>query len=108
MKTFSFVLALASLLLAMGCSPAAEQKSAPAAQAEFKLTGSIKDIMDSIVDPSADTLWGSGATTVDAQGMHERFPRTDEEWQEVRRQAIRLMEATNLLVMPGRIVAKPG
>ena len=108
MKTLFFVSGVAVLLLAMGCAPAAEQKSAPAAQADFRLTGSIKDIMDSFVDPSADTLWESVATTVDAKGTHERFPRTDEEWQEVRRQAVRLLEATNLLVMPGRIVAKPG
>ncbi len=29
------------------------------------------------------------------------------EWQEIRRKAITLVEATNLLVMPGRIVARP-
>jgi hypothetical protein len=36
------------------------------------------------------------------------MPRTDEEWAEVRRNGIRLMEATNLLMIPGRRIAKPG
>jgi hypothetical protein len=33
---------------------------------------------------------------------------TDEEWELTRQGAIRLVEATNLLVMPGRSVARPG
>src|SRR5207247_1652641 len=43
-----------------------------------------------------------------AKGVEEKFPRTDEEWKQVRRHAIMLLEATNLLQMPGRHVAKPG
>jgi len=64
--------------------------------------------MDSIVDPSADEIWESVATVVDANGIHDKFPQTDEEWKAVRRDAIRLLEATNLLQMPGRQVAKHG
>jgi len=64
--------------------------------------------MDSLVDPSGDFLFDSVATIVTARGTEERAPRTDEEWTSVRRAAIRIMEATNLLLMPGRHVAKPG
>jgi hypothetical protein len=64
--------------------------------------------MDSIIDPSADELWESVATVVDATGIHEKFPRTDEEWIAVRRDAIRLLEGSNLLLIPGRHVAQPG
>ena len=64
--------------------------------------------MDSIVDPSADELWESVATTVDATGVHDKYPQTDEEWKAVRRDAIRLLEGSNLLLIPGRNVAKPG
>jgi hypothetical protein len=71
-------------------------------------TATIKDIMDSLVDPSADFLWDSVATIVSAAGTEERAPKTDEEWTNVRRNAVRLIEATNLLVMEGRHVAKPG
>jgi len=71
-------------------------------------TSTIKDIMDSVVDPSADAVWDAVATTVSAAGIDERRPRTDEEWANVRRHAVALLEATNLLLMEGRHVAKPG
>jgi len=64
--------------------------------------------MDSLVDPNADILWESVATTVSADGIEEKAPRTEEDWAEVRRSAIALIEAANLLLVPGRRVAKPG
>jgi hypothetical protein len=75
---------------------------------EFHPTATIKDIMLSIVDPSADAIWESVATIVSVSGTEERAPQTDEEWATVRRSAVQLVEATNLLLMPGRHVAKPG
>jgi hypothetical protein len=77
-------------------------------ESPLRPTATIKDIMDSIVDPSADALWESVATIVSAAGIEERQPRTDEDWTNVRRRAIELVEATNLLIMEGRHVAKPG
>src|SRR5687768_17861626 len=68
-------------------------RSAPAEpQPEYRTTGTIKDLMDSIIDPAADELWGAVATTVDATGTHEKFPQNDEEWKQVRRSAIRRSE----------------
>ena len=64
--------------------------------------------MDSIVDPSADVLWDSVVTIVSAAGIEEKRPRTEEEWLTVRRSAVQLIEATNLLLIPGRHVARPG
>jgi len=64
--------------------------------------------MDSIVDPEADVIWNSVATIVSATGIEERAPKTDEDWATLRRSAIQLIEATNLLRIPGRQVAKPG
>ncbi len=80
----------------------------PASEAEFRPTATVKDIMDSMVDPSADFVWASVATVVDADGEHEKFPQTDEEWKDVRRRVITILEATNLLLVPGRHIAKPG
>ena len=68
----------------------------------------IKDIMDSVVDPSAEFLFESVAEIADEQGVREKAPQTDEEWKEVRLRAIALVEAPNLLVMTGRAVARPG
>jgi len=67
----------------------------------------IKDIMDSMVEPSADFIFDSVAQIADEHGITEKAPHTDEEWKEVRRKAVQLLEAPNLLVMPGRKAALP-
>jgi hypothetical protein len=71
-------------------------------------TATIKDLMDAIVDPSADDVWNAVSTTVGPEGTNDKVPRTDEEWTAARRGAIRLVEGANLLMMPGRHVARPG
>ena len=101
MKTLYSCLAL--VLFCAGCS----KPSSGAAQT-FILTATIKDIMDSMVEPSADEIWDSVATISNTAGIEERQPRTDEEWAAVRRRAITLLEATNLITIEGRHVAKPG
>jgi hypothetical protein len=63
--------------------------------------------MDSIIDPNAEAVWQAVGFTVDASGMHERSPQNDEEWRAVRRNAISLLEGSNLLLIPGRRVAQP-
>jgi hypothetical protein len=73
---------------------------------EYLPTATIKDLMDGIVDPSADDVWNAVATIVDATGVHEETPKTDEEWENTRLGALRVMEGANLLMMPGRHVAR--
>src|SRR5262244_3682492 len=98
-----------SVLLLTSCADKQQaNQAAPQGQAEYRTTATVKDIMDSMVDPGADFIWDSVATVVSAKGIEEKYPRTDEEWKEVRRRAIMVMEATNLLQIPGRHVAKPG
>ena len=58
--------------------------------------------------PNADVLWESVSTTINAEGTTEKQPRTDEDWKTVRRSAVALVEATNLLVMDGRKMAPAG
>jgi hypothetical protein len=69
---------------------------------------SIRDLMESIIDPSADGLWGAVGTVVDNEGIHELFPKTQEEWREPRRAAVRIIEGSNLLMMPDREAAPAG
>jgi len=64
--------------------------------------------MDSMVDPAADTIWDSVATKITTKGKQEKAPQTLEEWVTVRRSALQLVEASNLLQIPGRHVANPG
>jgi hypothetical protein len=68
----------------------------------------VKDLMESIIDPSADTLWGAAGTVIDKQGTQDLSPKTPEQWLDVRRAAVRIIEGANLLMMPGREVAPVG
>jgi hypothetical protein len=114
-KYFLFSAAGILLLLAAGCkssepaAPATPAATAAAADApQYRPTSTIKDIMDSEVDPSADYIWDAVATVISEKGIEEKFPKTAKDWAEIRRKAITLVEATNLLIMPGRMVAHPG
>lgn len=110
MPKFLPLLGLCLLGFTVSCS--APQQPPPEAQkpaeSDYTLTATIKDIMDSAVDPSADYIWESVGTEISARGTIERRPQNDEEWKEERRRAILLVEAANLLMMPGRRVAKAG
>lgn len=74
----------------------------------FQIMASIQELMDAIIDPSADALWDSVSITETAKGTVFHQPRSDEEWQQARRHAIALIEGTNLLVMDGRKLVAPG
>jgi hypothetical protein len=91
------------MLVATACSA-----PPPPPQPEFRPTSTVKDIMDSLVDPSADFIWDSVEVVVTAQGTEERAPKTDDEWKEVRRRAVAIIEASNMLLVPGRHIARPG
>jgi hypothetical protein len=74
----------------------------------FQIMASIQELMDAVIDPSADALWDSVSITTTTKGTVFHQPHSDEEWQEVRRRAIALIEGTNLLVMDGRKLVAPG
>ena len=104
MRRFTFLLLVGvSVFIVVACNRT--QPVPP--PSPLRPTATIKDIMDSMVDPSADVLWESVGTVESEAGFEERGPKTDEEWTNVRINAIRIVEATNLLVMDGRHVAKP-
>jgi hypothetical protein len=108
-RFITIILAGIVLMMCGSCTSQQPQSQTPQqGQPEYRLTATVKDIMDSMVDPGADFIWGAVETVVSAKGVEEKAPRTDEEWKEVRRHAIMLLEATNLLQMPGRQVAKAG
>ena len=95
-RSFSWLLgAGAALLVGVACSAPKSNglavttgvSPAPIGASEFRTTATVKDIMDSIVDPSADYLWDSVATIVTRAGTEERRPRTSDDWKNVRRRA---------------------
>jgi hypothetical protein len=78
------------------------------ATGDRQVYSTIKDLMESIIDPSADALWGAVGTVVDKEGIHESAPKTPEEWLDLRRATVRIIEGGNLLMMPGRDAASVG
>ena len=97
-----------SLVLVSLVTVGAFQGQGDPVQPQYLPTVAIRDLMIAMIDPSADVVWEAVSTTDTATGVEERAPSTDEEWLEVRRGAIQLLEAGNLLLMPGRPVARPG
>jgi hypothetical protein len=96
--------------LVLGCaiSLSACQNAVDPAQPEYVPSATIKDLMQSVIDPSADVVWNAVAIIETLDGTEDRAPETDEEWAAVRRGAIQLLESANLLLVPGRLVARPG
>jgi hypothetical protein len=112
-STNAVLLVLCGAWLQTGCKPtvppsAPVSGTAPTVAATLQPTAGIQDIMAYMIDPAADFLWASVSTTVTEAGTDEKQPRTDDEWNEVRKQAIILTEAANLIVMDGRRVAREG
>jgi cytochrome c556 len=75
---------------------------------EYTPSATVKDLMQGIIDPAADEVWLSVTTVMSQTGTVETVPKTDEDWAKVRHGAIKLTEASNLLIIPGRHVARPG
>jgi hypothetical protein len=98
MRDFKLIAAVLALALA-GCA----QRPAPA-PARFQPSASIQELMLTIVDPSADALWDSVSSETGPNGVEEHQPRTEDEWRAVRRHALLLIEAGNLLMIEGRQV----
>lgn len=110
MRTSGAILLLLVAAWSAACQapPAAPPPAAPAVDPPFRATSTIRELMQSMVAPSAQGLWDSVGRVSDAKGTRDLEPKSDEEWAAVRRHAVALMESTNLLLMPGRHVANEG
>jgi hypothetical protein len=65
---------------------------------------SVKQIMAGIVMPAAYVVFDSVSTIVDAKGVQENQPRTDQEWAVVGANAAALIESANMLLIGNRAV----
>ena len=80
--------------------------SAPPAAPTVTDDRTIKEIMDTMVDPNADILFGSVRQIADEHGISETAPQTDEDWEQVQRALAIRAKAPDLLTSDGRKVAK--
>jgi cytochrome c553 len=84
-------------ILASACGGAPEAPPTP-----FKPVADNFQMMEWIMDPAADVIWGSVGWIIDEKGTTELVPKTDEEWAAVRNAAAIVAESGNLLMMPSR------
>ena len=101
-KPFVSVLSLALLMMLSACAekPAAlvPAPSAPVAS-PIKPYASLQELMEDVVDRSADAVWESSGFVSDRNGLHDRSPKTDSQWLALRGNVITLIEAANLVMV---------
>jgi len=101
-----------ALCLALAAAACDAEPPVPAGATEdgppFRIAVSIEEVMRYMIDPAADSIWGSVVTIVTDDGIEEIVPETDEDWTALRGHAVTLTESTNLLLMEGRRVAAEG
>src|SRR5256712_7971983 len=98
MRTIVMLLALGAIV-SFGCGGSPQPPS-------FKPVADVKQLMQGAVDPSADVIWEATGTIISKDGVLERRPKNQAEWDTVRNAAIMLTESGNLLMMSPR--AKDG
>jgi hypothetical protein len=96
----------ALILLAMAGTFGAAACAAAPEPPPYRPVANVKELMESTVQPAAEVYWGAVATIVTREGVEERFPKTDEEWEAVWGSAITIAESGNLMMMSPR--AKEG
>jgi mono/diheme cytochrome c family protein len=88
-------LALACAVVLAGCTATNERPP-------FNSPLTILELMEWVLDPAADGIWGAVGWISNAEGEREFYPKTQEEWDVVRNSAATLMEAANLLMLDHR------
>lgn len=68
----------------------------------FDTSIDTRQLMNWMIDPSSKVVFGAVATIITEQGEQNVQPRTDEEWNHVRNNAVMVLEAGNLLMLEGR------
>ena len=102
---------LAMLILLSACAqkPAAPPPAAaPPAVSPIKPYATLQELMEYVVDASADGIWESSGFVSDNKGMHDLSPKNDTQWLALRGKVITLIEATNLIMLEGRQVSRAG
>jgi hypothetical protein len=93
--------ALAALMLLQGCG--SDSDSTPTApETRYRTVLDTRQLMNWVVDPSADVIWGSAGAVLTAEGEQNLAPVDTEGWDGVRNAAAVVVESGNLLMMPGR------
>jgi hypothetical protein len=92
-------LLLALMMVLAGC----DADTAPRApETHYRLVLDSTQLMNWVLDPSADVIWASAGSVLTMEGEQDLAPVDDEGWARVRHAAAMLVESGNLLMLPGR------
>lgn len=80
------------------------EAAAPPPAPSLPPVASVKQLMIGVVTPAAYVVFDSVSTIVDAKGVQENQPRTDEEWTRVGASAAMLIESANMLLIGTRAI----
>jgi hypothetical protein len=78
--------------------------AAPSLDSSLSPTLSVRELMEHIVDPTADWIFDAAVIDISHKGVTETAPLTDEDWLKVERGGWLLAESSNLLKIPRRVV----
>jgi hypothetical protein len=84
-------------------------REAPATRAQevpIVPVATVKQIMKGVVGPAATKIFDAVVTSITVNGIEEKAPHTDAEWEEVGNSAAALIESGNLLLVGNRLVDK--
>jgi hypothetical protein len=87
-------------------APAPAKPAPPSLESTLTPTLTVKELMEHIIDPTADWVFDAAVVDVTAKGVVETKPLTDDDWLKVERGGLLLAESMNLLKMH-RKVAPP-
>lgn len=109
-----------TIVLALGCSNSSAPKPEPAKESpaidplkpqvlwgEMKPVVSVKELMKYTIDPVSDNIFNAVGSELTKNGMVDREPKTDEDWEKIQSGAVSLAEAIYLLKVP-REFTPPG
>jgi hypothetical protein len=101
-----YVTAAACAALLAACSP--QKKAEPATNtaaagvAKFYTDLPMEEFMGHVVDPAAFAYWAGSGTEETAKGVKDLSPTTEEGWEKLENAAATLIEAGNMMQLPGR------
>jgi hypothetical protein len=83
---------------------AAATRAAPSLDSSLAPTLSVKELMEYVIDPTADWIFDAAVIDISRAGVKETRPLSAEDWLKVERGGYLLAESTNLLKIPRPMV----
>lgn len=104
LRNITLVITMCLVVAACSQESATDAETASSVAApNYNVTLDITEFMAHVVEPVADTIWKSAGWVDDeVEGYYELYPTDDEGWLRVHDHGAMIVEAGNLMMLPGR------